>query len=243
MKFIILRKIKFKETDLQLYCLNEDGNIIQIYFPGILKSTKRNSYFLQPGCIWDFTLSRIKPLNNNIPTEYQLITSPFDEKISYKKLDQLSELISPTRFLVQGDSHLDIFPILEKILKVWQELDANESQWLINSFYIFILKNMGLFSEGQICNNCEKTITKDDFYILNEGNLCRNCSTGFPSRLPYAFFNYYINRFNPWVKSIDDISSFSKHLGFDFQTAIRSDTFKNSMKITKMIDQYINEAI
>ena len=175
MERIILARRKLSEDSLILQTLNPAGLIEKYKIPGILKSKKRNSFFMTPATLWDFTIAG-NPREIMTPKEYTLITAPYTTDVSYHELEMLSELIKPLLVMGVLSYPPESFLLLKKTLQAWKKLETPERELQLNRYYLDFLDLLGLLHYSESCIECQAVLRRDSLYLLAAGSLCSRCA-------------------------------------------------------------------
>lgn len=174
MRAVIYERKEIENGSLLLKALAETGKTGNFKIPGILKSKTRNSYFMAPATLWDFTLCG----NNRevvTPKEYNLIHSPYDFNTGYRELTRLSEVIKPLARLKPELEMPALFNDITGTLYDWVCGDEIKENILINRFYLKFLEHMGLLHHSMRCVHCGSPLTEADHYHLFSGSICAVC--------------------------------------------------------------------
>ena len=167
MRAILISKREYFGDSLLLEVLFENGEIHSVKLPGILKSKKRYQVYMVSS-IWEFKFDNLKP-SVLVPRESNLISLPITLSPAYDDLLRLADLMQPTKMLLSGVAHLDIYNILFTILTKWSTYSILQQDAVINFFYIFILENTGHFSIEQILMILSTNIENINNYIFKLG--------------------------------------------------------------------------
>ncbi len=172
MNAVVLTRKELPEASLLVDVLTEEGYRIKLKIPGILKSKKRNAFFLAPLTLWDFTLlgSRRDII---IPREYSLITAPFDFHVSYRELSLLADLGVPMKYVRPEICLPDLYFELASAIKAWANPGSRDH--ILNRFYLRFLDAMGLLHFSSHCSQCQTELGPEDRYLISSGSICADC--------------------------------------------------------------------
>jgi len=188
MKCIILTRKKIQEDSLLLHCFSEDGALLFLKIPGVLKSKKRSALFLSPATIWNFII--MGNLNTiSIPKEMDLLHSPYDASPSYQELSAIQELLQLTRYIKSGIENKNLYLKLEQLIMQWNFKNSLLTESILNHFYLSFLQLAGFFHFSLVCNECNDNLDEWADYLLNMGALCPRCQkfTNTPDILKIPF--------------------------------------------------------
>lgn len=171
--FIFSRRV-VSENTLLLTGLSDNKGVLRIKLPHVLKSKKRNSFFLVPGTIWDFTFNNLNA-ENLIPVDQRLVASTVSTDSDYRQLALVKDLIEPLQIMAHSIDSAAVFSKIYHITTLWADSHESARQALTNHFLIYIMANAGLFNPGRYCLNCGAVMHKDDYYHLTEGQICKSC--------------------------------------------------------------------
>jgi|GEM_PF-1524327 len=174
MRAVIYERREIENGSLLLKTLGESGKIKNFKIPGILKSKTRNSYFLAPATLWEFTLAG-NDREVVTPKEYSLVHAPYDFNTGYRELTRIRELLNPLAGLKPG---LEIAPLFDDIVQTlydWHCGDEVLENVLINRFYLGFLRHMGLLHYLPECVHCGAVLGETAQYHLFSGSICTTC--------------------------------------------------------------------
>jgi len=174
MKCIILSRKKIQEDSLLLHCFSENGALLFLKIPGVLKSKKRSALFLSPATIWDFIITG----NFNaisIPKEMDLLHAPYDASPSYQELSAIQELLQLARYFKSGNDNKNLYLKLEQLIRQWDFKNNLLTEYILNHFYLSFLQLAGFFHYSLVCNECNENLDEWADYLLNMGALCPRC--------------------------------------------------------------------
>ncbi len=189
MKAFIYDRHSTSDHSLILKSLLENGKIAHFKIPGILKSKKRSALFYYPCTLWDFTfLSTNKEII--IPRESLLLKSCLTGADRYIHLEDINDLLGPTRFFYRENLYKSLFHLLEIIMDFYLEHHTIPDS-MKNQFYLGYLNNEGLLDLSGICSRCGAIMTDKGYYSLAHGNICASCSSLEKDdlRIPYQWVN------------------------------------------------------
>ncbi len=172
---IILNRRITEDQSIIADLLNENGDILKIKFPGILKSAKRSAYNVVPGALWEITLAgNPKPIQ--IPRESNFVSSPFGVAPTYRELELIHEMLSPVNALLPGDRYPEIFVFLQPILNHWGGMSLPEKEFAVSKFILFIFSRSGFYHPENICFVCSSENFPSAGYFLHKGHICPICA-------------------------------------------------------------------
>lgn len=145
------RTLYNEETPI-LNGIGEDGKVRRLKFPHILKSKKRNSFFLLPGTIWDCSFRDSDKIM--VPNEYTLSASPIDANPDYTDLSLLAEFLKPLEKLWRTGNYKDYYQWYVPLLSRWIELSHNEKRILVTAALLYYCQKEGLFPSEYGCTKC-----------------------------------------------------------------------------------------
>ena len=163
------RKFFNEETPI-LDGIGEDGKVRRFKFPYILKSKKRNSFFLIPGSIWNCSFRDVDKIM--VPNEYTLSSSPIDANPEYNDLSLLTEFIKPLERLWKTGNYIQYFQWYFPLLSGWLKFSFQEKKILIIAALLSFCQKEGLFPSEYECSKCNNL----NVYLHQEiGIICTRC--------------------------------------------------------------------
>ncbi len=197
---IVLRKYNFRESDIIVNLLEENGSHLTMYVYGVRASRKRSSLLWEPGTklsidyyyYGDHEKSRLTNTpphqNANSQTmitfkEGHILESYFDEKnhgergMSYSKLSLLSFLLEVTQVCSQHGGNPKLFLLLEgsiRELKIATELSS--CLMLLVFFETRLLHSIGLLADPLFCALCGLPTEEESFWCKPQVQFyCQKC--------------------------------------------------------------------
>lgn len=171
MKAVVILRKEVPEASLLIDVFSEEGRRQRLKIPGILKSKKRNAFYMAPLTIWDFTIVG-NPRNIMTPKEYTLVTAPFDFDVAYDTLLQLAKLALPLRYLREELALPELYDELEAAVSAWRPALAPQ---ILNRFYLRFMEAMGLLHYSAVCSQCGTSLSANADYYLSAGSICHDC--------------------------------------------------------------------
>lgn len=172
MKAIILSLSKYKEKDLMVTALTEEG-AVSFKVNGGQSSTSKNAIINNPLAVVDLTLSETKNGHTNLK-ECSLITMPLNSTTDLAYMSAISTIQEATVKLFEEDElNKEVY---EEILKAIEALKALKNPLLVITRYLLICMKLTGF-QFEI-NHCVRCGSKKDIvaFLFNEGGfICRNC--------------------------------------------------------------------
>ncbi len=156
--------------------MSEEGELLKLKLPHILKSKKRNHPFWMPGTIWD-VVTQGNPKEYRVPKEMNLLFSPLPFNVHYRELKIFTDIFKLTNFLWPGEFHLSTYHLLYNFIHAWPSQQKNHVDSFVDLFYIHFLRVSGYFSIEGSCSMCKIAgeLTSHYYYQFNKGKLCINC--------------------------------------------------------------------
>lgn len=174
MRAILIKRREFREDSLMITTLSDDGMVREWVLPGILKSRKRNAFYMIPGTIWDLLLS-----GDAKRTKYakpgELIHAPLDAAVSYEEMEALAALMEPLKWLITESKTEGLYPVLSGILYQWQEWNLSQQDYIAVGFTAYFLELMGLLNRTGECGSCDQPIGARSHLTLQSGFVCHDC--------------------------------------------------------------------
>jgi DNA-directed RNA polymerase subunit RPC12/RpoP len=172
MLILFYSRALYNEETPVLHGIGEDGKVRRLKFPHILKSTKRNSFFLLPGTIWDCSFRDSDKVI--VPNEYTLHASPIDANPDYTDLSMLAEFLKPLEKLWRTGNYKHYYQWYVPLLSRWIELSNNEKKILVTAALLSYCQKEGLFPSEYECVKCHNK----QVYLHHElGILCPACDS------------------------------------------------------------------
>lgn len=171
MKTIFFKRQVIDSETLLISALSENGSLQTLKFPKVLRSKKRNSFFLVPGSMWDCVYRESEKIV--VPSEYTLHSSPIDSNPDYHDLSILAEFIKPLDKLWKTGTYTHYFNWYLPLLSGWSHFSNNDKKVLVVAAMLHYCQQEGLFPNSYDCAKC----TREDVYLHADiGIICEECN-------------------------------------------------------------------